>query len=162
MLKIYCRTFNLTVIYRRNCDFKVEDRERDLSAQFIDMDEQFFTPTMTKYQEEYSKARPTSLYSVTPKESTSTSSSTRGVSKESTYRPKSSSSLSSSTRRSSAPFAVSPFKSPFLSSSPQTDSICKKGKQHSFSTTNLTLFHSPKHTWYKTTTDSVQSTWTDK
>lgn len=129
MLKVYCRTFNLTVIYRRNCDFKVEDRERDLSAQFIDMDEQFFTPTMTKYQEEYSKARPTSLYSVTPKESTSTSSSTRGVSKESTYRPKSSSSLSSSTRRSSAPFAVSPFKSPFLSSSPQTESICKKGKE---------------------------------
>lgn len=30
----------------------MEDKERDLSAQFIDMDEQFFTPTMAKYQQQ--------------------------------------------------------------------------------------------------------------
>jgi hypothetical protein len=50
------------VTYRRNCDFKVEDAERDLSAQFIDMDEQFFTPTMAKYQQEYTTKRPVSMY----------------------------------------------------------------------------------------------------
>lgn len=57
-------TFKLNVNYRRNCDFKVEDSERDLSAQFIDMDEQYFTPTMAKYQQEYtSKPSPVSMYS---------------------------------------------------------------------------------------------------
>jgi hypothetical protein len=61
-------TFKLNVTYRRNCDFKVEDSERDLSAQFIDMDEQFFTPTMAKYQQqEYTttnttRQRPVSAY----------------------------------------------------------------------------------------------------
>ncbi|CAO3642403.1 unnamed protein product [Mucor fragilis] len=45
-------TFKLNVNYRRNCDFRTEDAERDLSAQFIDMDEQFFTPTMAKYQQQ--------------------------------------------------------------------------------------------------------------
>ncbi|EPB89041.1 hypothetical protein HMPREF1544_04164 [Mucor circinelloides 1006PhL] len=45
-------TFKLNVNYRRNCDFRIEDSERDLSAQFIDMDEQFFTPTMAKYQQQ--------------------------------------------------------------------------------------------------------------
>lgn len=48
----YHRTFKLNVNYRRNCDFRIEDSERDLSAQFIDMDEQFFTPTMAKYQQQ--------------------------------------------------------------------------------------------------------------
>jgi hypothetical protein len=64
-------TFKLNVNYRRNCDFKVEDTERDLSAQFIDMDEQFFTPTMAKYQQQQqqqqqqeagSGSRPVSMY----------------------------------------------------------------------------------------------------
>ena len=55
--------------YRRNCDFKVEDSERDLSAQFIDMDEQFFTPTMAKYQQEYPRPRPVSAYSPREKNS---------------------------------------------------------------------------------------------
>lgn len=50
--------------YRRNCDFEVEDVERDLSAQFIDMDEQFFTPTMAKYQQEYTSKRPVSMYNI--------------------------------------------------------------------------------------------------
>lgn len=56
-------TFKLNVTYRRNCDFRVEDSERDLSAQFIDMDEHFFTPTMAKYQQqEYTRPRPVSAY----------------------------------------------------------------------------------------------------
>lgn len=42
----------MNVNYRRSCDFRIEDSERDLSAQFIDMDEQFFTPTMAKYQQQ--------------------------------------------------------------------------------------------------------------
>lgn len=66
-LMFYFSTFKLNVTYRRNCDFKVEDSERDLSAQFIDMDEQFFTPTMAKYQQEYAKPRPVSMYSPTSK-----------------------------------------------------------------------------------------------
>lgn len=61
---IFFSTFKLNVSYRRNCEFKVEDSERDLSAQFIDMDEQYFTPTMAKYQQEYtSKPRPVSMFS---------------------------------------------------------------------------------------------------
>lgn len=55
-------SFKLNVTYRRNCDFRVEDSERDLSAQFIDMDEHFFTPTMAKYQQEYTRPRPVSSY----------------------------------------------------------------------------------------------------
>ncbi|KAI8645677.1 autophagy-related protein 13-domain-containing protein [Parasitella parasitica] len=50
-------TFKLNVKYRRNCDFRIEDSERDLSAQFIDMDEQFFTPTMAKYQQQKQKQK---------------------------------------------------------------------------------------------------------
>ncbi|KAL0140256.1 autophagy-related protein 13-domain-containing protein [Mucor lusitanicus] len=50
-------TFKLNVQYRRNCDFRIEDAERDLSAQFIDMDEQFFTPTMAKYQQQQGKQK---------------------------------------------------------------------------------------------------------
>lgn len=57
--------------YRRNCGFRVEDSERDLSAQFIEMDEQFFTPTMMQYsnnnsnsrrQKDEKKPRPMSMY----------------------------------------------------------------------------------------------------
>ncbi|KAI8972334.1 autophagy-related protein 13-domain-containing protein [Pilobolus umbonatus] len=56
-------TFKLNVVYRRNCDFKAETIERDLSAQFIDMDDQFFTPTLTKYQEEKERQKQTVLVS---------------------------------------------------------------------------------------------------
>ncbi|KAI9289658.1 autophagy-related protein 13-domain-containing protein [Umbelopsis sp. AD052] len=49
--------FNLKVEYRRNCDFQVDDMERDLSARFIDMDEHYFTPTMAKYQQEQDMQR---------------------------------------------------------------------------------------------------------
>lgn len=66
----FISTFKLNVTYRRNCDFRVEDSERDLSAQFIDMDEHFFTPTMAKYQQqEYTRPRPVSAY--TPSSSSS-------------------------------------------------------------------------------------------
>ncbi|KAI9263756.1 autophagy-related protein 13-domain-containing protein [Sporodiniella umbellata] len=113
-------TFNLSVTYRRNCDFKVEDRERDLSAKFLDMDEQFFTPTVRKYEEEYSKARPTTPKESTSKESISSSKAPRDIYQN---KPRSSSSISSSSRRTSAAFTVTPFKSPFLSSSPQAESL---------------------------------------
>ena len=49
--------FNLKVEYRQNCDFQVDDMERDLSARFIDMDEHYFTPTMAKYQQEQDMQR---------------------------------------------------------------------------------------------------------
>lgn len=49
--------FNLHVKYRLNCDFQVDDMERDLSARFIDMDEHYFTPTMAKYQQEQDMQR---------------------------------------------------------------------------------------------------------
>lgn len=38
--------------YRKNCDFRVEDSERDLSARMMDLHEQFFTPTMDKHRQE--------------------------------------------------------------------------------------------------------------
>ncbi|KAI9488025.1 autophagy-related protein 13-domain-containing protein [Zychaea mexicana] len=45
-------TFKLHVEYRKNCDFRLEDSERDLSARMIDMDEHFFTPTMVQHRQE--------------------------------------------------------------------------------------------------------------
>ncbi|KAI8075403.1 autophagy-related protein 13-domain-containing protein [Gilbertella persicaria] len=138
-------TFKLNVTYRRNCDFRVEDTERDLSAQFIDMDEQFFTPTMAKYQQHQHRhhqqqqqqhqhqqipaqeqlmpmfsSKQSSLDTkadLTPSVSTS-SRENRPPSLRQIGR-----SESPTGRRASAPFVVSPFKSPFLSSSPQADSI---------------------------------------
>lgn len=53
----FCSRFNLKVEYRQNCDFQVDDMERDLSARFIDMDEHYFTPTMAKYQQEQDMQR---------------------------------------------------------------------------------------------------------
>lgn len=44
--------FSLLVVYRHNCDFNAEDSERDLSSQFIDMDENYFKPTMVEYRKE--------------------------------------------------------------------------------------------------------------
>ncbi|GAA5812067.1 hypothetical protein MFLAVUS_005516 [Mucor flavus] len=124
-------TFKLNVSYRRNCEFKVEDSERDLSAQFIDMDEQYFTPTMAKYQQEYtSKPRPVSMFSprmetqpppqsTLPREIQQRPHTTTTASATTSRRL---SSASSSARRSSVPHVVSPFKSPFLASSPQAES----------------------------------------
>ncbi|OBZ85789.1 Autophagy-related protein 13 [Choanephora cucurbitarum] len=119
-------TFKLNVSYRRNCDFRVEDTERDLSAQFIDMDEKFFTPTMTKYHQQQQKLSVT----INPKRSSldtkmdltpSTSTSSRHILEHRSSLGRQSESPTN--RRSSAPFVVSPFKSPFLSSSPQAESI---------------------------------------
>ncbi|KAG1463566.1 hypothetical protein G6F56_005252 [Rhizopus delemar] len=95
---------NLSVTYRRNCDFKVEDRERDLSAQFIDMDEHYFTPS----------GRWSRSGSVTLKKSTSSFSRNPGD----ILRPKSR--------------TVSPFKSPSLSSSLQMNSSLPTKDTESF------------------------------
>ncbi|RUO96445.1 hypothetical protein BC936DRAFT_142030, partial [Jimgerdemannia flammicorona] len=38
--------FSLTVIYRINCNFQVDDSERDLSYRLLDMEEDYFVPTM--------------------------------------------------------------------------------------------------------------------
>src|SRR4051794_11475494 len=46
------RLFSLSVTYRLNCNFNVDDSERDLSSRFIDMDENYFTPTMAKHRQE--------------------------------------------------------------------------------------------------------------
>ncbi|KAI8138958.1 autophagy-related protein 13-domain-containing protein [Fennellomyces sp. T-0311] len=61
-------TFKLRVEYRKNSDFRVEDSERDLSARMIDMDEDFFTPTMVKHRQEQ---RPRSVYSYDEEAATS-------------------------------------------------------------------------------------------
>ncbi|KAI8337706.1 autophagy-related protein 13-domain-containing protein [Chlamydoabsidia padenii] len=59
-------TFKLQVNYRRNCDFKVDEYEKDIGARFVDMDEQFFTPTIARYQQNYretpTRQRPSSMY----------------------------------------------------------------------------------------------------
>ncbi|KAI9319664.1 autophagy-related protein 13-domain-containing protein [Dichotomocladium elegans] len=54
-------TFRLQVLYRKNCDFRIEDSsEQDLSARMLDLNEHFFTPTMDKHRLEQ---RPRSVYS---------------------------------------------------------------------------------------------------
>ncbi|KAI8368462.1 autophagy-related protein 13-domain-containing protein [Blakeslea trispora] len=119
-------TFQLNVSYRRNCDFRVEDTERDLSAQFIDMDEKFFIPTITKYNQQQKQSfnahsKRSSLdikMDMTP--STSTSSRHITEIRPSLTRPIGQSE-SPNSRRSSAPLVVPPFKSGLLSSSPQAE-----------------------------------------
>ncbi|KAI8066394.1 autophagy-related protein 13-domain-containing protein [Gongronella butleri] len=144
-------TFKLQVQYRRNCEFQVEDVERDFSTRFVDMDEYYFTPTVAKYDGPRS-ARPVSMYGGTstsptkavPTSSTSTSSRVSYHGGESSLRrtraspvssssPKKSSisalepvistSTSSVTRGGTSIPAISPFKSPSLSSSPQADQL---------------------------------------
>ncbi|KAG2209257.1 hypothetical protein INT47_005549, partial [Mucor saturninus] len=128
-------TFGLNVTYRRNCDFKVEDAERDLSAQFIDMDEQFFTPTMAKYQQEFARPRPVSMYSpIIAREIRQQSFSPSDPQEIQPRIPRTtnrdSSAPSSSSRRASVPYVVSPFKSPFLASSPQGESIFSTARNY--------------------------------
>ncbi|KAI7893288.1 autophagy-related protein 13-domain-containing protein [Mucor mucedo] len=127
-------TFGLNVTYRRNCDFKVEDAERDLSAQFIDMDEQFFTPTMAKYQQEFARPRPVSMYSpIIAREIRQQSFSPSDPQEIQPRIPRTTnrdSSASSSSRRASVPYVVSPFKSPFLASSPQGESIFSTARNY--------------------------------
>ncbi|CAG8457384.1 4027_t:CDS:10 [Ambispora leptoticha] len=46
-------TFTLSVTFRSNCDFHIDDdSEAILSSRFIDMDENYFTPTMARYYQE--------------------------------------------------------------------------------------------------------------
>lgn len=40
------RAFSLKVTYRSNCDFHVDESEAVLSSRFIDMDENYFPPTV--------------------------------------------------------------------------------------------------------------------
>ncbi|ORX62067.1 hypothetical protein DM01DRAFT_1369979 [Hesseltinella vesiculosa] len=144
-------TFKLQVQYRRNCEFQLEDVERDFSTRFVDMDEYYFTPTVTKYDQP--RSRPVSMYGdsrpytekfAQPIASTSASSRfsytgdnplrrTRQSISSSPLKgagadPIISTSTSSVTRGAPIP-AISPFKSPSLSSSPQADQLFG-GKAH--------------------------------
>ncbi|EPB88766.1 hypothetical protein HMPREF1544_04406 [Mucor circinelloides 1006PhL] len=136
-------TFKLKLLFRENCKF---DTKEDSPLQGIDVEENFFTPTMTKYRMEKSKERTTpspppppvpvfpTAFSITSAKSRLQShrgtSATTSTPTRSNYHPMtsiSSTTASSSNnntsqleRRISAPL-VSPFKSPSLSSSPQMD-----------------------------------------
>ncbi|KAF9923944.1 autophagy protein 13 [Linnemannia zychae] len=46
--------FSLKVTYRSNCEFQVDESEAVLSSRFIDMDENYFTPTIVTHSQEYS------------------------------------------------------------------------------------------------------------
>ncbi|KAG1069880.1 hypothetical protein G6F42_026204 [Rhizopus arrhizus] len=139
-------TFKLKLLFRENCKF---DTKEDSPLQGIDVEENFFTPTMTKYRMEKSKERTTpspppppvpvfpTAFSITSAKSRLQShrgtSATTSTPTRSNYHPMtsiSSTTASSSNnntsqleRRISAPL-VSPFKSPSLSSSPQMDLMC--------------------------------------
>ncbi|KAL9546546.1 hypothetical protein MBANPS3_006607 [Mucor bainieri] len=138
-------TFKLKLLFREHCKF---DTKEDSPLHGIDVEENFFTPTMTKYRMEKSRERtlpspPPPPVPVFPTASSITSAksrlqSQRGTSAAATASASSRSnhypmtSISSTTassthsntsqleRRISAPL-VSPFKSPSLSSSPQTE-----------------------------------------
>ncbi|KAF9419305.1 autophagy protein 13 [Podila epigama] len=47
--------FSLKVTYRSNCDFHVDESEAVLSSRFIDMDENYFTPTIVTHSQESDK-----------------------------------------------------------------------------------------------------------
>ncbi|KAI8988522.1 autophagy-related protein 13-domain-containing protein [Mycotypha africana] len=139
-------TFKLRAIYRRNCDFKIEDTEKDLSSHFIDMDEQFFTPTLAKYQQQQQQQQSSNRPSTRPVSMLSNRSPPTSInSRYSSYdnneqqqrlRSNTSSSTTSNSRRASATFVVSPFKSPFLSSSPQADCIFSVSNMKGGASTN--------------------------
>ncbi|KAF8946244.1 autophagy protein 13 [Haplosporangium gracile] len=44
--------FSLKVTYRSNCEFQVDESEAMLSSKFIDMDENYFTPTIVAHSQE--------------------------------------------------------------------------------------------------------------
>ncbi|CAG8502720.1 2799_t:CDS:10 [Ambispora gerdemannii] len=51
-------TFTLSVGFRSNCEFHIDDdSEAILSSRFIDMDENYFTPTMARYYQEEERQR---------------------------------------------------------------------------------------------------------
>lgn len=49
--------FSLKVTYRSNCDFHVDESEAVLSSRFIDMDENYFTPTIVTHSQESVKSQ---------------------------------------------------------------------------------------------------------
>ncbi|TXT03869.1 hypothetical protein VHUM_04292 [Vanrija humicola] len=53
---LFGSTYELGVVYRSNVDFDVEDMESVLSERFVDMDEEWFTPTVARHRLE-SEAR---------------------------------------------------------------------------------------------------------
>ncbi|KAI8094204.1 autophagy-related protein 13-domain-containing protein [Thamnidium elegans] len=119
-------TFKLKLSYRKYCQF--DTREGDAAIlpsslpNGIDVEENFFTPTMTKYRQETVSRPPTPIF---PSSSSSSSSrsriqSFRSTASRSPYPTASTSTTTSFERRTSAPL-VQPFKSPSLSSSPQKE-----------------------------------------
>ncbi|KAF9575200.1 autophagy protein 13 [Mortierella alpina] len=48
--------FSLKVTYRSNCEFHVDESEAVLSSRFIDMDENYFTPTIVTHSQESVKS----------------------------------------------------------------------------------------------------------
>lgn len=122
-------TFKLKLLYRNHCQFVTRENTSTSLPGVIDVDENYFTPTMTKYRQEYIKEAPYSAArpsNVTIYPSSSTSSST-SRSRLNSYRlstnrypTASNSNTTNLERRISAPL-VQPFKSPSLSSSPQAE-----------------------------------------
>ncbi|CEP11278.1 hypothetical protein [Parasitella parasitica] len=137
-------TFKVKLLFREHCQFNTQDKS---TLDGVDVDENFFTPTMTKYRLENSKEKAApqpSPLPVFPTASSATSGKSRlqsyrgaataaaTTANRTTYYPMNTASSSTSTssnnnsnasqleRRISAPL-VSPFKSPSLSSSPQAE-----------------------------------------
>ncbi|GAA5801879.1 hypothetical protein HPULCUR_007336 [Helicostylum pulchrum] len=120
-------TFKLKLSYRKYCQF--DTREGDAATlpslpNRIDVEENFFTPTMTKYRQETISQPPIPIF---PSSSSSSSSrsrvqSFRSTASRSPYPTASTSTTTSFERRTSAPL-VQPFKSPSLSSSPQKETM---------------------------------------
>ncbi|KAF9934498.1 autophagy protein 13 [Mortierella alpina] len=48
--------FSLKVTYRSNCEFHVDESEAVLSSRFIDMDENYFTPTIVTHSQESARS----------------------------------------------------------------------------------------------------------
>ncbi|GMK54442.1 hypothetical protein CspeluHIS016_0110280 [Cutaneotrichosporon spelunceum] len=66
-LDLFGSMYELGVEYRPNMDFDVEDMESVLSERFVDMDEDWFTPTVARHRlEAEARAAGTSPYSSSP------------------------------------------------------------------------------------------------
>ena len=64
-LDLFGNEYNLSVDYRPEVDFHIDDLESVLSEKFVDMDEDWFTPTMARHRMEGTSA-PTSNSSTNP------------------------------------------------------------------------------------------------
>lgn len=49
-LELFGTSYEQSVVYRPNIDFDVEDKESVLSERFVDMDEEWFTPTVARHR----------------------------------------------------------------------------------------------------------------